>query len=218
MQIHNDKRFIPDARIRHKIDQARDLIKKQMQELDNGIAIAFNGGKDCTLLLGILATLVESNVEIQGFYCAKNEFKEVDEFLEAVKIHYKFLKLQKYMDMKEGLRQFLKDNQKIKGILIGTRRSDPNSKGLEVVKETDGDWPRVLRIHPLLDWTYNEVWQGIYELGLQYCSLYDRAYSSLGDSSTCKNDKLQKKSQDDTQSEDLPAYLLDDEESERRGR
>jgi FAD synthetase len=223
MKIQSDKRFKADPKIRYRIDQAKDVIKKQMKEFGNdGVAIAFNGGKDCTLLLGILATLVDSNVAIQGFYCSKKEFKEVDEFLEAVKIKYKFLKLHKYSDMKDGLRQFLQDNKNVKGILIGTRRSDPNSKGLDVVKETDGDWPRVLRIHPLLDWSYNDIWQGIYQLGLEYCCLYDQAYSSLGDSLTCKNEKLRKNSQSGQENqsliEDLPAYLLDDEESERMGR
>lgn len=221
-KVQSDQRFIVnEPLISKKILEAQDLIKSQIKDLGlEGLAIAFNGGKDCTLVLGILGTLWKNDREIHGFYCIKKEeFKEIRDFISVVEEKYRFLKLHQYSgkDMKAALKEFLEKNRSVKGILIGTRRSDPNGRGLDSVVETDGDWPRVLRIHPLLDWSYNEVWQGICYLGLDYCSLYDEAYTSLGDSeSSRRNDKLVLETQLSVTT--LPAYLLKEPDSERMGR
>ena len=37
-----------------------------------------------------------------------------------------------------------------------------------------------MRIHPVIDWHYAEIWTFIRELGGEYCSLYDMGYTSLG--------------------------------------
>lgn len=96
----------------------------------------------------------------------------------------------------------------IRAIFVGTRRDDPHGPQLSARSWTDKDWPRVERIHPILDWTYQDVWQflrcphlasdeaklgmGRQELaeewgtagggaqGVPYCLLYDQGYTSLG--------------------------------------
>ena len=44
---------------------------------------------------------------------------------------------------------------------------------------TDGDWPAVMRVHPVLDWSYAQVWAFIRGLGLPYPSLYDQAGDNM---------------------------------------
>lgn len=38
---------------------------------------------------------------------------------------------------------------------MGTRRSDPHGKDLSKISITDKDYPSLLRINPILDWTYS---------------------------------------------------------------
>jgi FAD synthetase len=38
---------------------------------------------------------------------------------------------------------------------------------------TDKDWPEFMRVHPIIDWTFSDVWDFLLKLRIPYCSLYD---------------------------------------------
>ncbi|RXK36665.1 hypothetical protein M231_06052 [Tremella mesenterica] len=67
----------------------------------------------------------------------------------------------------------------VKGVLMGTRKGDPNGDVAELAP-TDPSWPSILRIHPLLHWSYADIWDFLLELKVPYCELYDQGYTSLG--------------------------------------
>ncbi|SPO29477.1 related to FAD1  len=116
--------------------------------------------------------------------------------------------------------------REIKAIFVGTRRDDPHGPQLSPRSWTDKDWPRVERIHPILDWTYQDVWSflrcphlsstepalgmsrgtlaekwgtaGGGAQGVPYCLLYDQGYTSLGSTfNTLPNPELKVQDQDE---------------------
>ena len=48
-----------------------------------------------------------------------------------------------------------------------------------------------MRINPILNWTYNDVWAYLQDMKASYCSLYNQGYTSLGSvKDTVRNNAL----------------------------
>jgi len=123
--------------------------------------------------------------------------------------------------MREALELYQHVKPGVKAILIGIRRGDPFSDKLTHKDMTDKDWPDFMRIHPIIDWTYPQVWRFIRSLKVNYCTLYDQGYTSLGSTyNTYPNPALRVEA-DATDSRSAvfkPAYELKDGTLERCGR
>ncbi|QSZ28724.1 hypothetical protein DSL72_003226 [Monilinia vaccinii-corymbosi] len=114
------------------------------------------------------------------YIISPHPFPEVDEFVATSSSHY-HLSLSRYPSpMKEAFAQYLHEHEHVKAILVGTRRTDPHGADLTHFDMTDGGWPRFMRVHPVIDWHYREIWGFIRHLKIPYCPLYDRGYTSLG--------------------------------------
>ncbi|XKL63405.1 hypothetical protein PGB90_005769 [Kerria lacca] len=121
------------------------------------------------------------------------------------------------MPMKNSLKKFLKTESSIKISFLGLRKADPNGKNVKPVQETDSDWPKLVRIFPLLHWSYKNVWDFLRCANVPYCSLYNEGYTSLGaKSNTSVNSGLKFVSKCDVYYK--PAFLLHEDITEREGR
>lgn len=113
----------------------------------------------------------------------------------------------------------------IRAIMVGTRRTDPHGGALSAFDPTDHGWPAFMRVHPVLEWRYAEVWAFLRHLGVGYCALYDEGYTSLGGTNdTRPNPRLRVVEDGDGDGGGggrvwyRPAYELEADEEERLGR
>ncbi|ORX92716.1 adenine nucleotide alpha hydrolases-like protein [Basidiobolus meristosporus CBS 931.73] len=195
-----------------------------------GLAISFNGGKDCTVLLHLLAAAIYSqHLEkggtasdfpkraIQSIYIRTPQpFVEVEDFVKLCVDWYGLDLLSTSGPMKAGLQYYLEQRPKIQGVLVGTRRTDPHGAKLAHFLPTDPGWPTMMRIHPIIDWNYPDIWDFLLKLDVPYCPLYEYGYTSLG----CVNNTLPNPSlkNDDVPCGFSPAWMLLHGHQERDGR
>ncbi|KAJ1663210.1 3'-phosphoadenosine 5'-phosphosulfate sulfotransferase [Coemansia sp. RSA 1646] len=166
------------------------------------VALSFNGGKDCTILMHLIrAALHKYNVEydlsskplVSIYVMYKKTFSEIDDFVDQSVGRYDLDLIKVNGPMKQGLQSFKDSYPETKAIFVGTRGDDPHGKKLEYFSKTDADWPEFMRVNPVLDWTFEDIWGSIRGMGVRYCCLYDQGYTSLGDvDSTKRNPALLK--------------------------
>ncbi|OJJ62543.1 hypothetical protein ASPSYDRAFT_41219 [Aspergillus sydowii CBS 593.65] len=199
----------------------------QKYSLDE-IALSYNGGKDCLVLLILFLAALNSKLPIDetkrqsipAMYVAEADpFTEMEDFVNWSKQIY-HLDLARYTKnaqttLRSGFEDYLDRNPSVKAIFVGMRRTDPHGTNLTNFDPTDSGWPDFMRIHPVVDWRYAEIWAFLRHLQLEYCSLYDKGYTSLGGlSNTHQNPSLW----DPVKEEYGPAYELIDDNLERSGR
>lgn len=149
------------------------------------ISLSYNGGKDCLVLLVLLLASLATHPKLSSFPNPKKHpralqtvyiisphpFPEVTSFVATSITTYK-LDLARYdLPMKEGFRRYLEEKKDVKAILVGTRRTDPHGGSLTHFDKTDHGWPGFMRVHPVIDWHYGEIW-GVSSPVLFLCPLF----------------------------------------------
>ncbi|KAK3316714.1 hypothetical protein B0H66DRAFT_604990 [Apodospora peruviana] len=159
--------------------------------------------------------LSEPPQPLQAIYIAPPDpFPEVEDFVAASTVTY-HLDLSRYaLPMRPALEAYLSSRTAVKAIFMGTRRTDPHSEFLEHFSPTDKDWPQFMRVNPVIDWHYTEIWTFIRHMGIPFCSLYDRGFSSLGGMSNTRPNPALAVDGDGFK----PAYELVRDDEERLGR
>ncbi|KAM3123217.1 hypothetical protein ACQ2H7_003557 [Candidozyma auris] len=145
----------------------------------------------------------------------KEKVKKSLEVLEACIERHNLNPITIKSTLKEGFQTYLDENPKIKTIVVGIRYADPYGSMLQYEQTTDDGWPKFLRIHPILHWHYVDIWDFIIGCDLDYCSLYDKGYTSIGGVDTTTPNEFLK-----IGNKFLPAYMLEEyaDERERLGR
>ncbi|KAK5136571.1 hypothetical protein LTR08_002585 [Meristemomyces frigidus] len=222
-------------RLRQVQDQSRLSMKILEEALEryslDELSLSYNGGKDCLVLLILYLSALHAHSTkasttashlppfrlpqtLRSVYIiSAHPFAQVDDFVDSSLKTY-HLSLARYAKpMKEAFADYLSDLPNVKAIFVGTRRTDPHGAELQHFHPTDRGWPAFMRIHPVIDWHYAEIWAFIREMEIPYCGLYDLGYTSLGGTEdTHPNPALK----DDPGGEAYrPAYELVEDDAER---
>lgn len=174
------------------------------------------------------------------YIVSPHPFPQVEDFVESSRKTYHLDLVRYAKPMRQAFEDYLQDKSTVKAIFVGTRRTDPHGASLKYFDPTDRGWPSFMRLHPVIDWHYAEIWtvsgrrygsgftkpqltcmQFIRHLGIPYCSLYDMGYTSLGGTTdTHPNPALKAREGSESKSEHdyRPAYELVEDEEERLGR
>ncbi|XP_027196894.2 uncharacterized protein LOC113791325 [Dermatophagoides pteronyssinus] len=177
-----------------KVHSLFKCCREQIKKVDSDPkrwCLSFNGGKDCTVLLHTLATIYQANLNnnqsenslINLLWIKTSElFPEQELYLKRIQAFYGCrMNIYPGADLKSALYDVHK-NQTFELIFMGCRRTDFEEKigqKLTTVQPTDMGWPEFIRINPLLDWSYQDVWQFLLNLQVPYCPLYDYGYTSI---------------------------------------
>ncbi|XP_010490819.1 PREDICTED: FAD synthase isoform X1 [Camelina sativa] len=221
-----------DKRLKTKYNNAIFVIKRALSLYSiEEVAFSFNGGKDSTVLLHLLRAgyflhMKEQSCSNGGlssfpvrtiYFESPSAFTEINAFTyDAAQTYNLQLDIIR-QDFKSGLEALLKANP-IRAIFLGVRIGDPTAVGQEQFSPSSPGWPPFMRVNPILDWSYRDVWAFLLTCKVKYCSLYDQGYTSIGSiHDTVPNSLL---SVNDTSSKEKfkPAYLLSDGRLERAGR
>ena len=212
-------------RRRHAIEQA-SCRERAVNLISTQVYASFNGGKDACVILHLLraarhAHAVKSSNRDKPkciYFDASDDFGEVRTFVrdtcEALADELAVEPVAPDVGYVDGLKKLVSDAKpRALAFVLGTRQGDPNC-GDQKPFEPSSEWmPAFMRVNPILDWSYGDVWSFLRTFDLPYCSLYDEGYTSLGSvSSTKRNPALL------SNEEYKPAFMLEDWSLERAGR
>lgn len=189
-----------------------------------GICVGFSGGKDCTILLHMVYAVLQKQCARQDkpkiqclFMHGKNSWPDTVSFIEkSAKIYNCDLQTMPCTCYKDAVREYLRLKPNVKAFLLGNRSTDPGGDKLKAFIPTDQGWPSAMRVFPVLDWGYKDVWGFIRDLSIPYCSLYDQGYSSIGENEAPNEVLVYVDSRGARRFK--PAYMLEDSKLERSGR
>ena len=161
----------------------------------DGVVVSFNGGKDAVVALHVARAVLaarDPGARVRALYVENgaDAFGEVDAFVHAEAVAHD-LRLVQHGGLLEGTGSCVRGGAR--AFVLGTRATDPNAAGQGAFAPSSHWMPPFLRVNPILDWGYADVWECIDRFELPTCALYADGYTSLGARSrTARNPALRR--------------------------
>ena len=177
--------FTGKAKDEISIQRLKDFEPKE------GYSVAFSGGKDSVVLLDIVkrsGVKFDAHYNITGidppelYYFIRDNFPEVKRHRPDTTIWKLIVK--KMIPPTRLIRyccaELKERGDKGRRVVTGIRWAESSRRSKRgVVEECFRDKHKVY-IHPIIDWTDEDVWEYIKGRGIKYCSLYDEGFKRLG--------------------------------------
>lgn len=191
--------------LKQKVIQAKKIIKKAGERWrHDGIAVAWTGGKDSTVILHLVREVFSNQVPfVVMFNDSTLEFPEIYDFVKKYEkdweLNLKWVKhlpedlqayqeavektdLEKQMEVmriaKINAINFSIAEYNLQAFVSGIRKDEHESRSQEkAFSQRSTHW----RVHPILDFTIDDIWEYIHHYQVPYVNLYDQGYKSLGE-------------------------------------
>lgn len=159
------------------------------------VAFAFNGGKDCCVVLHLLCIHFSTHLKSLTIvhFESDDEFDEIQSFVADTATLFKLssdIDVVRCGSLRQGLASLKQRLPRVRAVICGNRSTDPHSDNLAALSPTTEGWPEFMRVNPILPWTYEDVWLYILDHHVPYCSLYEQGFTSIGGRSTTKPNPL----------------------------
>ena len=172
--------------------QARILVEKSFKDSnDLDLAVAFKGGKESCALLHIIKTVMLENnypltkLKVLYFQPMDDHIEQMCDYIEKFVKEYKMqrnLITIKCRNLSEGLNTYMMDNV-LHSIFIGVKSTDVYADKLsQSVLMPDGH--NLLRVYPMLSWSYKDVWDYLKKYNVSLPELYNFGYTCIDKMST----------------------------------
>jgi len=205
-QIAEDMAFytrittVEDALLREATMRALDTLAQALRLYGpERTVVSFNGGKDADVVLHLARAA-------SAKYCTDNdvlerpslvyfedpkEFPEVEDHVRRAVEAHKFDMIRFDTGVKAGLADLVGRSERTLAFVLGTRRGDPNCGNQGDFAPSSSYMPPFMRVNPVIEWTYGQIWQFIELHDIAVCPLYQQGYTSLGKiDNTLKNPAL----------------------------
>lgn len=215
--------------LKWKIRSAERVLRPALDKYAPKIAVAWTGGKDSTIVLHMVRELQGGRIDIPVMFIDTGlHFNETISFVERMGKEWK-LPLIRVGD-KHTLKEYRKTKSKLKkrelarmmkvraikravkankwkALIVGIRWDEHEARSSEAYFSARKNH---MRIHPILHFTEQDVWEYIRAYKLPYNPLYDAGYRSIGEREFTKpvlNPKAKERSGRETEKEKIMAKL-----------
>jgi len=187
--------------LKDKVAKSIQVIRQAYKQYQSNIAVAWTGGKDSTVMLHLIRTAFQGKIPFPVvFNDSTMEFEEIYKFINRISRLYNlnlqivqhlpqdlatFYSLKTYETKEEFSRQmkinainYAFKKHKYKGFMVGVRWDEHVARSKE---QYFRQFDRQIRVHPILHFREEDIWEYIKEYNVPYICLYDQGYRSLGE-------------------------------------